>query len=167
MTIDELRLSPNARKAAELVLAEHPDVEFTDGRRDVRDQARRMASNVIRFGVGWLRDTYKHQQMIDSLEGWTQAHLDQTASLGQMTEGFYTVLVTELAGGMAVFPHCLGDAFDIRCPRFATGQFDETRIAAIKRTIEQLPKELGLTLVVTHEGKLRVIHAQFAHSEEV
>ena len=167
MTIDELNLSLNARKAAELVLVEHPDVQFSDGRRSLREQAERMASNVIRFGVGWLRDTYKNQDMINSLEAYTQSHLEQTSSLEQMTEGFHTVLVTEISGGMPLFPHCTGDAFDIRCPRFGSGQFDETRIAAIKRTIQQLPTELGLTLVVTQEGKLRVIHAQFTHSEEV
>jgi len=34
LTIDEMSLSPNAKRAAELVLAEHPEVVFTSGRRD-------------------------------------------------------------------------------------------------------------------------------------
>jgi hypothetical protein len=39
-------------------------------------------------------------------------------------------------------------------------------VSLIKRTIEALPVELGLQLILTREGELRVIHVQFAHAVE-
>jgi hypothetical protein len=166
MTIDEMRLSANAKRAAQLVWAQHPDIVFTSGRRDAKDQARAMAQNTIRYGVGWLGQTYTNQDMVQSLEQWIEAHREQSASLSLMTEGFYATLLTTQSGQLAQFPHCRGDAFDMQCPRFGSGQIDETRTARIKRTIETLPATLGLQLILTREGAHRVIHAQFNHAVE-
>jgi hypothetical protein len=166
MTIDQLRLSPNARRAAEIVQARHPTVIFTSGRRDVRDQARVMAENTIRYGVGWLGETYKNRQMVESLEQWMEQNLDKTASIPLMTEGFYVTLTSTMPGQLTQFPHCRGDAFDIQCPRFADGRVDEQATSAIRHTIETLPIGLGLQLILTKEGQHRVIHAQFNHVVE-
>jgi hypothetical protein len=166
LTIAEMRLSANAWAAAHIVLTEHPSVIFTSGRRDARDQARAMATNTIRYGVAWLGQTYKNQDMVRNLEEWMETHLDQTASEKLMTEGFYQTLLATQPGQLAQFPHCRGDAFDIQCPRFASGQVDETQTNAIRRTIENVPIELGLQLILTREGAHRVIHAQFNHAIE-
>ena len=166
LSIKEMKLSPNAQRAAELVLAAHPSVVFTSGRRDVRDQARAMAANTIRYGVEWLGQTYRNQEMVQQLEQWMEQNLEKTASLPLMTEGFYAALVSGQAGQFAQFPHCRGDAFDIQCPRFESGQIDERETAAIKQTIERLPVKLGLQLILTREGQHRVIHAQFNHVPE-
>ena len=159
--IDQLHLSPHAKRAAELVLADHPDVLFTSGRRDVRTQAAAMATNTIRYGVGWLGQTYKNQSMVQELEQWMEEHLDQTASVKAMTEGFYASLVSGQAGALTQFPHCRGDAFDIHCPQFEHDQIDERAVNAMVYTIQQLPFALGLEYVTSREGAHRVIHAQF------
>ena len=161
-----MQLAPNARRAAQMLRETHPSIVFTSGRRDMRGQARAMAENTIRHGVGWLNSTYKNKEMVEQLEDWMEANLDKTASKQQMTEGFYQTLVTLQAGRLTQFPHCRGDAFDIQCPRFADGRIDELSVSAIKRTIEALPVELGLQLILTREGALRIIHAQFAHAVE-
>jgi hypothetical protein len=166
LTIDQMKLSPNARQGAVIVLQAHPDVLFTSGRRDPRDQARVMAENVIRYGVGWLGQTYKNQQMVQSLEEWMEQNLEKTASRTMMGEGFYLTLTSTQAGQLSQFPHCRGDAFDIQCPRFTDGRIDEVQTSAIRRTIERLPINLGLQLVITKEGNHRVIHAQFNHAVE-
>lgn len=166
LAISDMQLSPNAKRAAQMVLATHPGVIFTSGRRDLRGQARAMAENTIRHGLGWLNSTYKNKEMVQQLEDWMEANLDQTASKNQMTEGFYTTLVTLQAGRLAQFPHCRGDAFDIQCPRFADGRVDESSVSILRRTIEALPVQLGLQLILTHEGSHRVIHAQFQHNVE-
>lgn len=166
LTLYEMHLSPNAQDAARIVLAQHPDVVFTSGRRDARDQARAMAENTIRYGTDWLGQTYKNQQMVSSLVRWAHTHLDQVGSVSLMTEGFYQTLVNEQAGQLSQFPHCRGDAFDIQCPRFADGRIDEQAVTNIRRTIETLPNRLGLQLILTREGAHRVVHAQFNHATE-
>jgi len=167
LTIAQMRLSPNAQQAAQIVLAQHPTAIFTSGRRDARGQAQAMAMNTIRYGVSWLGQTYKNQEMVKQLEDWMEQHLDQTASIPLMTEGFYLTLTNLQAGQLSQFPHCRGDAFDIQCPRFASGQIDELETTKIKRTVESLPASLGLQLILTREGLHRVIHAQFNHSVEI
>jgi hypothetical protein len=166
LTVDEMHLSPNARRAAELVLAEHPDVIFTSGRRDAMGQARAMAVNTIRYGVDWLGQTYRNQEMVQQLKIWMARNPERTSSEKLMALGFYDTLIAQQAGQLAQFPHCRGDAFDIQCPRFESGQIDEQAVLRIQHTIETLPVELGLQLILTREGSLRIIHAQFAHTVE-
>jgi hypothetical protein len=163
MTIDDLDLSPYAKQAAQAVLTAYPDAIFTSGRRDAKGQAKAMAANTIRYGVGWLGETYKNQDMVRQLEEWMEQHLDQTASVKEMGEGFYQTLVHQQAGQLAQFPHCRGDAFDLACPRYADGRIDEQRTSAMKHFIERLPE---IQLVLTREGNHRVIHAQFFHATE-
>lgn len=166
LTIEDMHLSTNAKRAAQLVLSHHPTVVFTSGRRDVRGQARAMAVNTIRYGVGWLGQTYKNQDMVRSLEEWMEQHVDQTASEKLLTEGFYQTLMDTQSGQLAQFPHCRGDAFDIQCPRYESGQIDEPATLRIQHTIEMLPIELGLQLILTREGAHRIIHSQYNHVPE-
>lgn len=166
LTIAQMQLSPNAQHAAQIVYERHPTINFTSGRRDVKDQARAMAANTIRYGVGWLGETYKNQEMVHHLEQWMEQNLEKTASIGAMSEGFYQTLVSTQMGQLAQFPHCRGDAFDMACPTFASGQIDEYETTRIKCTIETLPVSLGLQLILTREGQHRVIHAQFNHAPE-
>lgn len=166
LSIDEMQLAPNAKRAALAVLATHPGVVFTSGRRDARAQARAMAENTIRYGVGWLGQTYRNQGMVSELEQWMEEHLDKTASKEQMGEGFYQTLIVSQAGALSQFPHCRGDALDIQCPRCADGRIDEGFVTVLRRTIQALPIEWGLQLILTREGAHRVIHAQFAHAVE-
>lgn len=166
VTIDEMHLSTNARRAAQLVFVKHPTVLFTSGRRDARDQARAMAENTIRYGTDWLGQTYKNQAMVAALVHWTHTHLDSAASVTLMTDGFYQTLVNDQAGQLTQFPHCRGDAFDIQCPRFVDGRINEEETSRIRHTIETVPMALGLQLILTREGQHRVIHAQFNHVVE-
>lgn len=161
MTIDDLHLNPHAATAARLLLKAYPETVFTSGRRDARQQARAMATNTIRYGVGWLGQTYKNQAMVQQLEEWMESHLDQTASVNQMGEGFYQTLSRDQAGHLLQFPHCRGDAFDCACPTFADGRIDEARTSAIKQFLERMAGNLHLDKVLTREGSHRVIHVQF------
>jgi hypothetical protein len=166
LTIEDMRLSQNAKRAAQLVLSYHPTVVFTSGRRDAMGQARAMAENTIRYGVEWLGQTYKNQDMVRGLEGWMTRNLAHTSSVKLLSQGFYDTLLSQQAGQLAQFPHCRGDAFDIQCPRYESGQIDEPAVLRIQHTLETLPNELGLQLILTREGAHRLIHAQFAHNVE-
>lgn len=163
LTIDEMRLSPNTKRAAQLILKAHPDARFTSGRRDVMDQARVMAQNVVRYGPTWLKDTYKDQRMVALLMTYTEENLDKASSPKLLAIGFYEALQEHFAGQLLQFPHIRGDAFDIAWPMLANGLIDRIKGDAICRTIEMLPVELGLQLILKREGKLEVIHAQFNH----
>ena len=46
MTIDDLQLEPLARQAAIVLKKKHPKLEFTSGRRTIRQQAYAMAGNI-------------------------------------------------------------------------------------------------------------------------
>lgn len=166
LTLAQMRLSPNAAHAAQIVMEKHPTAIFTSGRRDAREQAHAMAVNTIKYGVAWLGDTYKNREMVQQLEDWMEQNLEKTASIQMMTQGFYDTLTSLQAGQLAQFPHCRGDAWDIACPRFANDQIDEDETLRIKRTIERLPITLGLQLILTREGQHRIIHAQFNHVVE-
>ncbi len=166
LTILDMRLAPNAARAAGLVLAAHPTVCFTSGRRDARGQARAMAQNVIRFGPAWLKDTYRDPRMVSMLMSYTEEHPEQAEDVGLLADGYYETLMDVYAGQLARFPHLRGDAFDIAWPRLPTGKIDRPAGEAICRTIETLPVELGLHLILKKEGKLDVIHAEFSHAVE-
>lgn len=167
LTIPEMRLSPNARRAAELVRQAHPDAVFTSGRRDVRGQARAMAVNVVRHGPTWLRDTYKDQRMVALLMTYTEENKELASDPKLLANGFYEQLMEHYAGNLMRFPHLRGDAFDIAWPMLPNGLIDRITGDAICATIEHLPVELGLQLLLKKEGKHDVIHAQFNHFPEM
>lgn len=166
LSIEEMKLSPNAKRAAEAVQAAHPSAVFTSGRRDVYGQARAMAHNVVRHGSRWL-DIYKQRAMVEKLQAWCLANLDKMASEKQVAGGFYNVLVTEFPGGLTMFPHCRGDAFDLAYPMLENGCPDEPEADALCQTLESLPAEMGLQQVLRRERGVLVIHAAFSHSAMV
>jgi hypothetical protein len=165
-TIAEMRLAPNARRAAEFVRAAHPEAQFTSGRRDVRDQARVMAANVIRFGPGWLRDTYRDPALVSLLMTYAEEHRETCSSLKLLTNGFYEQLMDSYAGQLTRFPHLRGDAFDLAWPKLENGLVNRPLGEAIIATIGQVPVQLGLKMILKKEGALDVIHAEFMHTVE-
>lgn len=166
LSIEEMKLSPNAKRAAAAVRAAHPSAVFTSGRRDVYGQARAMAHNVVQHGSRWL-EIYKQREMVAKLQAWCQANLDKMASAKHVAGGFYNVLVTEFPGGLTMFPHCRGDAFDLAYPMLENGHPDEAAADAICQTLESLPAEMGLQQVLRRERGVLVIHAAFSHSAMV
>lgn len=166
LTIPEMKLSPNARRAAELVLVAHPRVGFSSGRRDVYGQARVMAANVVRLGVGWLKDTYRDPRLVSMLATLVAENPERATSSKLLAIDFCSALQEHYAAQLMRFPHLRGDAFDTEWPLLHGGAIDRAEGEAICRTIETLPVELGLKMILRREGRLDVIHAEFAHAVE-
>lgn len=164
LTIQEMRLSATAEKAALFVLKLHPEVYFTSGRRDLRDQARAMAMNAISYGAAWLDDTYKNKRIVACLMTHMEEHPEECSKSNavQLSESFYSLLTEHFADEYARFPHIRGDAFDIRYPRLKNMLFDEPLAQRIIATIRSLP-QFGIPLewATTQEGRLKILHCQF------
>ena len=148
MTIEEMQLEPIAKNAASILQSKHPNVEFTSGRRDIRQQAHAMAGNiVVLHDRKFIGHTYiagaKLQAWVDSHPGAVTvdaitAGLEQT--MNAMTEEERT----------KISRHLTGRAFDVR-PVTANAE-------AIKADIRNLP---GLHKFLDHEGGHVRWHAQF------
>lgn len=162
LTIQEMRLSPIAERAALFVLKRHPEAYFTSGRRDVMDQARAMAQNAVRLGASWLNDTYRDKRMVQCLMTHMEENPDQCADAEVLARGFHDQLQEYFASELTRFPHIRGDAFDIRYPRLKNGLHDKPTADRIMETVRSLPTfGIPLEWVTDQEGKLKVIHAQF------
>lgn len=164
LTIQELRLSPIAEQAALVVLKLHPFAWFTSGKRDIMDQARVMAQNAVRYGAGWLDSTYRDKRIVKCLTAHMEENPEQCSDPKVLAHAFYEQLQENFAGDLMKFPHVRGDAFDIAWPKLKNGLIDRPSGELICTTIERLPIEFGipLELLLRKEGKLDVIHAQFA-----
>lgn len=150
MTIDEMLLAPIAKAAAQSLLAQHPNVIFTSGRRDLLGQARSMAQNVVK-NRKWIEQTYLPSMASREL----QLFVDENPSsngVQSLTLGLNSVLV-RLPPGEAgkISKHLSGMAFDVQP---VTGP---TRDAVIA-TIMALP---GLDKFLQKEGGLERFHLQF------
>lgn len=168
LTIQELRLSPTAERAARLVLERHPEAVFTSGRRDLADQARAMAQNAVAFGATWLNDTYKNKRIVNHLMTYMEENPEHCRDAKVLGHHFYEQLQEHFAGEYAKFPHLRGDAFDIRYPRLKNGLYNRPDGDKIMATIRTLPEHgIPLEWVTDQEGKLVVIHAQFTHDQTV
>ncbi len=163
LTLQDMRLSPIAERAALVVLKLHPQAWFTSGRRDIMDQARVMAQNAIRYGAGWLDSTYRDKRIVQCLMTHMEEHPDQCSDPRVLAHAFYEQLQEHFAGDLMKFPHVRGDAFDIAWPKLQNGLIDRPAGELICQTIERLPVEfdIPLDLLLRKEGKLEVIHAQF------
>lgn len=162
LTIQEMRLSPQAERAARLVLERHPNAWFTSGRRDLMDQARAMAQNAVAFGSGWLDDTYKNKRIVKHLMTYMEENPERCRDAKVLGHHFYEELQEHFAGEFTKFPHLRGDAFDIRYPRLKNGLYDRPSGDQIMATIRSLPEHgIALEWVTDQEGRLIVIHAQF------
>jgi hypothetical protein len=148
MTIEELNLAPIAKAAATALKAKHPQVEFTSGRRDIRQQAHAMAGNIVALhDRKWIGKTYLAAAKC-------QACVDQNP--GAVTVDALTDLLEETMRAMPedelmkISRHLTGRAFDVR-PVTANAE-------AIKATISSLP---GLHKFLDKEGGHVRWHAQF------
>ena len=147
--IETLRLNATARQAAYALKQAHPAVKFTSGRRGKDDQARAMASNVVKKR-NFIRDTYRPGIVSNACQKWVDDNPSKT-TLEEITAGLLAVInAAPEAEAIKLSRHLSGDAFDVQ-PVVADGD-------AIKRTIRALP---GLTLFLEREGGLERWHAQF------
>ena len=148
MTIEELNLTPVAENAARLLQQKFPQLEFTSGRRDVPQQARAMAFNVVKTGNRqWIAGTYKAAA---KLQQWVDVH-PNAKTIDEIAVGLQATLEAmpevEL---LKVSKHLTGKAFDIR-PEPANAE-------AIKNFIRTLP---GLSTFLDKEAGVTRWHAQF------
>jgi gamma-glutamyl:cysteine ligase YbdK (ATP-grasp superfamily) len=147
---DALNLSPNAKRAADLLLAAHPNVKFTSGRRGVADQARAMASNVVTKRQ-WILNTYKDTPQRKALQKWVDDH-PEAKTQAAIAAGLESVMKEWSDAQKArLSKHFSGQAFDVQPVTGAAG-------TAIKKTIRALPK---LSKFLEKEGGLVRWHADF------
>lgn len=145
MTPEELNLEPTAATAAAALLAAHPGVVFTSGRRGVAEQASAMASNIVR-NRQWIVQTYVGTPESHSLQSWVDTN-PNVAEQANIAAGLAAIMTPWTdAQKAALSKHFSGQAFDVQpgsCPEEA---------------IRALP---GLTKFLTGEGGLVRWHAQF------
>jgi hypothetical protein len=149
MTIDEMQLEPIAKQAAITLKNKHPTLEFTSGRRSVRQQAHAMAGNiVVLHDRRWIGKTYLAGAR---LQQWVDQH-PQAVTVDAITDGLeQTMNAMPEADLMKISRHLTGRAFDIR-PVILKSK-------VIKADILKLP---GLHKFLDHEGGHVRWHAQFS-----
>jgi hypothetical protein len=146
--ISSLNLSATAKKAAETLLAKYPSIQFTSGRRDLEDQARAMAGNVI-ANRNWIEETYTKNDASTACQKWVDDNPDATAKAA-IAAGLLKTLKDLGKKAGQISKHLTGDAFDVQ---------PVTKDAAeIKKAIKDLP---GCTKFIEKEGGLVRWHAQF------
>jgi hypothetical protein len=148
MTIEEMQLAPVAKKAATILQTKHPKIQFTSGRRDIRQQAHAMAGNVVKLkDRKWIGKTYIAAA---KCQAWVDKH-PEAKTVDAITDGLeQTMKAMPEAELMKISRHLTGRAFDVR-PVTANA-------AAIKSDIGKLP---GLNKFLDHEGGHVRWHAQF------
>jgi hypothetical protein len=149
--IEALKLSEVARKAAYLLKKAHPSVKFTSGRRGKEDQARAMASNVVK-NRKWIEQTYRASEVSGKCQRWVDDHPEKKTQ-AEIQEGLLSVLNSVTPAELArISKHLSGDAFDVQ------PLSDGALATAIKQTIEGLP---GKDKFLEKEGGLVRWHVQF------
>jgi hypothetical protein len=147
--IEALNLNPTAKQAAYKLKAKHPGIIFTSGRRSPADQARAMASNVVK-NRKWIVQTYKPTPVSAACQQWVDGN-SNAKSAEDIAGGLQSVLSqfpdTELR---RLSKHLSGDAFDVQP---VTQNADQ-----IKADIKALP---GVEKFLDKEGGLVRWHAQF------
>jgi len=147
--IEGLDLSSTAKAAAYALKKAHPTVSFTSGRRDKADQARAMASNVVK-NRKWIEETYAKSDLRTTCQDWVDANPDKKTQ-AEIAEGLLSVFNSASDADLGKFSkHLSGDAFDV--------QPVDKDADAIKKTIRGLT---GLDKFLDTEGGLVRWHAQF------
>ena len=147
--IEALNLAETAHIAAYVLKKAHPSIKFTSGRRDKSDQARAMASNVVK-NRKWIEETYANSDLRTKCQKWVDDHPDKKTQT-EIAEGLLSVFNTATDAELGKFSkHLSGMAFDV--------QPVEKDAEAIKKTIRNLP---GLDKLLEKEGGLVRWHAQF------
>jgi hypothetical protein len=146
--ISSLKLSSTAKKAAEALLEEYPDIEFTSGRRDLSDQADAMAGNVVKKR-DYIKNTYVSSEASKACQKWVDDNPDAKTQK-EIAAGLLETLkgLGDKAGQIS--KHLTGDAFDV--------QPVSKNAAAIKKSIDKLP---GIKKFLDKEDGLTIWHAQF------
>jgi len=145
-SISALKLSSKAEKAAKQVLQEHPDIQFTSGRRDLKEQAHAMAANVAKKR-DWIKNTYKASKASAACQKWVDDHPEAKSS-ADIAAGLLDTLKKLGNDAGAISKHLTGDAFDVQP---VTKNAD-----AIKKTLNSLGGKF-----LDHEGGLCRWHVQF------
>ena len=147
--IEALELSEIARTAAYALKRAHPSIRFTSGRRNKEDQARAMASNVVK-NRRWIEQTYRRTLVSAKCQAWIDANPDRKTQK-ELQQGLLSVLESVTSAELGkLSKHLSGDAFDV--------QPVDKDAAAIKKTIESLP---GKEKFLDREGGLVRWHVQF------
>jgi hypothetical protein len=149
--IEALELAGAARAAAYALKSAHPSVVFTSGRRGKADQARAMASNVVK-NRQWIVQTYKPGALCTQCQQWVNQHPGKVTQ-SEIAAGLLSVFDTADVATLGGFSkHLSGEAFDVQPVH------QEPQASLIKATIRALP---GLQLFLDKEGGLVRWHAQF------
>jgi hypothetical protein len=148
--IDSLKLSPKAKKAAEILLKKHPDIVFTSGRRDLEGQARAMAGNVVKKR-DYIKNTYSKNEASQACQKWVDDHPDAKTQK-EIAAGLLETFKKLGPKVGQISKHLTGDAFDIQPVN------DKEKADAIKKSIHELP---GLQKFLEKEAGLERWHAQF------
>lgn len=145
LTVAELDLEPVAAAAATALLAAHPGVQFTSGRRGVAEQASAMALNVQR-NKRWIAETYVATPESAALQHWVDANPLSLSVYSHLSAGLASVMENWTdAQKAALSKHFSGQAFDVQpgsCPEGAL-------------------YDLGASKVLLREGGLVRWHLQF------
>lgn len=146
----DLDLVDYAKKAADLLLQAHPNVKFTSGRRNVEDQARAMAGNVVQ-NRKWIQQTYAATPQRAALQKWVNDH-PAAKTKAAIAAGLLSVMETWTdKQKTSISRHITGQAFDVQPVGGLAG-------TAIKKTIRKLP---NLRKFLEREGGLVRWHADF------
>jgi hypothetical protein len=147
--IEALALNDTAKQAAYTLKAKHHEITFTSGRRDKADQARAMASNVVK-NRKWIVRTYKPTPVSAACQKWIDDNPQATSSAA-IQAGLVSVLNKFGDPDLRkLSKHLSGDAFDVQP---VTQNADQ-----IKADIRALA---GLDKFLDKEGGLIRWHAQF------
>lgn len=147
--IEALDLASTARTAAYALKKAHPSVKFTSGRRNKKDQARAMASNVVKNSK-WIEQTYANSPLRKKCQDWVNDNPKKTTQ-DEIAEGLLTLFNAATDAELGKFSkHLSGMAFDVQ-PVVKDAE-------KIKATIRGLT---GLDKFLDKEGGLVRWHAQF------
>ena len=146
--IGSLGLSAKAKKAAEELLKQFPDIEFTSGKRELSDQARAMSQNVVK-NRKWIGQTYAKNKASGACQKWVDDNPDATKA-SDIEKGLLKTLKDLGPAAGQISKHLTGDAFDI--------QPVNKNASEIKAAIKKLP---GLGKFLEKEGGLVRWHVQF------
>lgn len=112
MTIEEMQLAPVAKNAATILKSKHPELEFTSGRRDIRQQAHAMAGNIVALhDRKWIGNTYLAGA---KLQAWVDKH-PEAVTVDAITDGLeQTMNAMPEEERTKISRHLTGTAFDLR-----------------------------------------------------
>jgi hypothetical protein len=147
-SIASLNLSPKAKKAAEQLLKEYPDIVFTSGRRDLAGQAHAMAGNAVKKR-DWIAKTYAANDASKACQKWVDEHPDAKTQK-EIAAGLLETLKGLGPKAGQISRHLTGDAFDVQP---VNKNPDE-----VKKAIKELP---GVKQFLDHEGGLEIWHVGF------